>query len=154
MKEKLSSLPNSYKHLIKYGVVGISNLAIYLAVNYLLINNLKYFNNHLVTTNIIASVVSFLNGLYFNRKWTFKSETHWVRDSIYILVIFGICTAIQSGFYALLIHYFKNNSDYKTNENQYLFKAQIAGAVLFAGLNFTLNKLITFRNTTERTQTI
>ena len=149
MKQQLSALPNSYKHLIKYGIVGISNLAIYLGVNYLLINNYEYFSNHLLTTNFIAGVISFLNGLYFNRKWTFRSESHWVRDTLYILAIFGICTLVQSGFYAVMINYFKTTSDFYANENQYLFKAQMAGAVLFAGLNFTLNKFITFRKLTE-----
>ena len=143
MKEKLSLLPDSYKHLIKYGIVGISNVLIYLGVNYFLVNNFDYFNRHLITANIIASIISFSNGLYFNRKWTFKSETHWMRDTIYILIIFGICTLIQSGIIALLIQYFRENSI--LSQNQYLLISQLIGAVVFAIINFTLNKLITFR---------
>jgi putative flippase GtrA len=145
MKDRLSLLPDLIKQLIKYGLIGLANVIIYFGVNYFLINNFPYFERHLITTSIIAGVISFMNGLYFNRKWTFKSETHWVRDSVYILVIFGICTVIQNGIYAWMIQYFQQKSDFKALENHYLFYSQFCGVIAFAAFNFTLNKLITFR---------
>jgi putative flippase GtrA len=143
MKKQLSLLPDTYKEIIKYGVVGLLNVAIYFSVNYLLINYIEYFSHHLITASIIAGVISFLNGLYFNRKWTFKSTTHWFRDSIYILAIFVVCTALQNGVYAFMIFYFKSNFSF--SEKEYLFYAQFCGVIVFATVNFTLNKLITFR---------
>ncbi len=144
MLEKLREfLPNTFRQLIKYGLVGILNAAIYFGLDYLLVENFEYFSNHLITSSIIAGTISFLNGLYFNRKWTFKSDSHWFRDSIYIFSIFAFCTFFQNSVYASLIIYFKSFNAY--SEQQYLFFAKLCGVVVFATLNFGLNKYVTFR---------
>jgi putative flippase GtrA len=143
MKQQLSALPDTFKQLIKYGVVGVSNVLIYLSINYLLVENVPYCRKHLITTSVLAGIVSFLNGLYFNRKWTFKSETHWVRDSVYILSIFGVCTFFQNSVYAFMLGYLKSYP--QLSEKERLVFAQMLGVVVFAFANFTLNKFLTFR---------
>jgi len=145
MLEKLRHfLPNTFRQLIKYGLVGVLNAAIYFGIDYVLVTNFDYFSKHLITSSLIAGTISFLNSLYFNRKWTFKSDTHWLRDSIYIFSIFAFCTFFQNSVYASLIIYFKSLNAYA--ESQYLFFAKLCGVMVFATLNFGLNKFITFRN--------
>ncbi len=119
------------------------NVLIYLGINFYLTANFEYFKNHLITSSLIAGVISFLNGLYFNRKWTFKSDRHWVRDTIYILSIFGFCTFVQNSVYAAMIIYLKSLNIFPEKQN--LFYALCCGMVVFAVLNFGLNKYVTFR---------
>ncbi|MBY0424689.1 MAG: GtrA family protein [Cytophagales bacterium] len=120
------------KQGIKYGVVGILNVTIYLLFFELFT---RVFNIHYLTSNIIASVISFLNSLYFNRRWTFKSESSFKRDSVYFSAIFLFCLSVQSGALYLLVENLKFDPQL----------AKYVGIVIFASLNFSLNKFITFR---------
>jgi len=129
-KERIIRL---FKQSVKYGLVGILNVTIYLLFFELFT---RVFNIHYLTSNIIASVISFLNSLYFNRKWTFKSESSFKRDSVYFLVIFLFCLSVQSGALYVLVENFKLDPQL----------AKYAGIVIFASLNFSLNKFITFRS--------
>jgi putative flippase GtrA len=150
MFEKIRDfLPNTFRELIKYGLVGVLNASIYLGLDYLFVNNFEYFKQHLITSSLIAGTISFLNSLYFNRKWTFKSDTHWFRDSIYIFAIFAFSTFFQNSAYAALILYFKELTIYP--ESQYLFFSKLVGIVVFATLNFGLNKFVTFRKKKDKT---
>lgn len=150
MFEKIRDfLPNTFRELIKYGLVGVLNASIYLGLDYLFVNNFEYFKQHLITSSLIAGTISFLNSLYFNRKWTFKSDTHWFRDSIYIFTIFAISTFFQNSVYAALIIYFKEQAIY--SESQYLFFSKLVGIIVFATLNFGLNKFVTFRKKKDKT---
>jgi putative flippase GtrA len=148
MKTKLSELPDTPKQLIKYGSVGVLNVIIYFGVNYFLINNFDFFADHIVTASVIASVISFSNGLYFNRKWTFKSKTHWLQDSILVLIFFGICTFVQSSVLAFSVLNLGKYID--ATKEQILYLSQSLAVVVFAGLNFSLNKFITFRKTESK----
>lgn len=143
MKEKLSALPDTFKQLIKYGLVGVLNAGLYFGINFLLIEFFDYFRQHLITASLIAGVISFANSLYFNRKWTFKSKTHWLRDTLYIVFIWGICTILQNIAYAQALYFFRSVQNLQ--EKEILFYSQLAGVVVFATLNFTLNKFVTFR---------
>ena len=143
MKKQLSSLPDTLKQLIKYGIVGVSNVLIYIGINYLFVENIPFCKKYLIFTSVVAGVISFLNGLYFNRTWTFRSKSHWMRDSVYILSIFAFCTILQNGVYYFMINTLKSNPN--LTEKQYLLYAQMTGVVVFAMVNFTLNKFLTFR---------
>lgn len=147
MKTKLSSLPDTPKQIIKYGSVGVLNVVIYLGINYILINYIDFFKNHLISASIIAGIISFSNGLYFNRKWTFKSEKHWMRDFFYIILFFAICTFVQNSVYAFFLLNLNDicSSFYDLSEKQVLYISQAIGVITFATLNFSLNKFITFR---------
>ncbi|MDX2188553.1 MAG: GtrA family protein [Bacteroidota bacterium] len=131
--EKLSFLPDTLKQIIKYGLIGMLNVAIYLILFEIFT---RLFNIHYQIANSVASIISFVNSLYFNRKWTFKSEEHWIRDSLYFGTIFLICLSIQS--YTLFVCV----ENYQLDPQL----AKYAGIATFALFNFTLNKLITFRN--------
>lgn len=149
MRKYLDLLPNTIKQLIKYGLVGILNVIIYFGINNYLIKNYNYFANHLITASVVAGVASFFNGLFFNRKWTFKSESNWMRDAIYITAIFLSCMVVQNIVYGGMIYFYKKNYNYALHEKEYLMYAQILGVITFATLNFTLNKLITFKTIKE-----
>jgi len=130
LKERIIRL---FKQGIKYGVVGVLNVTIYLVFFELFT---RVFGVYYITANIIASVISFINSLYFNRKWTFKSESSFKRDSVYFTVIFLFCLSVQSGVLFVLVENFKFDPQL----------AKYVGIVVFAGLNFSLNKFITFRS--------
>lgn len=120
------------KQGVKYGIVGILNLTIYLVLFEVFT---RLMNMHYLYANVIASVISFANSLYFNRKWTFKSESSFKRDSFYFTAIFLFCLSLQSGTLYVLVE-------------KMAFDPQLAkyvGIVVFAGFNFSLNKFITFR---------
>lgn len=148
MFEKIRNfLPNTLRQLIKYGLIGVVNALIYFGINFYLVDTFEYFKKHLITASLIAGTISFLNGLYFNRRWTFKSQSHWLRDALYTLSIFAICTFIQNLVYASTILYLKSKDI--AIEDEYLVIAQVPGVVTFALLNFGLSKYITFRKKKE-----
>lgn len=130
LKERIVRL---FKQGVKYGLVGILNVTIYLLFFELFT---RIMGIHYLTSNIIASVISFLNSLYFNRKWTFKSESSFKRDSVYFSAIFVFCLSVQSGVLYVLVENFKFDPQL----------AKYVGIVIFASLNFSLNKFITFRS--------
>ncbi|MDX2194883.1 MAG: GtrA family protein [Cytophagales bacterium] len=132
MIQKLSLLPDTFKQMIKYGLIGLLNLSIYLVIFEILT---RLLNVYYLYANFIASIISFANSLYFNRKWTFKSNSHWLRDTLYFLVIFLVCLSIQSLTLYFCVEYLKWDPQL----------AKYAGIVTFAAFNFSLNKLITFR---------
>ena len=133
MKERLRTiLPNGFRQLIKYGLIGILNVAIYWSIFEIMT---RIYDVHYLYANTIASIVSFFNGLYFNRRWTFRSQTHWLRDASYFVVIFMACFIVQSGTLVVCVERFGMDPQL----------AKYIGIVVFALLNFTLNKYVTFR---------
>jgi putative flippase GtrA len=59
-----------FKKFIKFGIVGLSNTAIALIVYYLLIS----LGAHYQLANVIAFIVSSLNGFLLNRSWVFNAN--------------------------------------------------------------------------------
>lgn len=125
-------LPVTFKQFVKYGLVGVLNIALYWSVFEILT---RVYHVFYVNANVWANVVTFFNGLFFNRAWTFKSQTHWFRDALYFAVIAVVCTIVQTGTLVVLVERF--------NFDPHL--AKYFGIVVFASLNFTLNKFITYR---------
>lgn len=128
--------PTGIRQLVKYGLVGLLNVAIYWSFFEILT---RVYHWHYFNANLAASLISFSNSLYFNRKWTFKSEGSWKKDFLYFAVIFLICTTIQSGVLVVLVEKYQQDPQL----------AKYAGIVAFAAFNFTLNKFVTFRNKPE-----
>ena len=58
------------KQFIKFGIVGISNTIVSLAIYYALV----FIGLHYILSNAIAFVISVLNAYYWNRKYVFKSH--------------------------------------------------------------------------------
>lgn len=132
MKKYTNLLPNTVKQFVKYGLIGLLNVVIYLVVFECLT---KLFFIHYRIANGIASLISFANSLYFNRKWTFKSQKHWFRDLLYFGIIFALCFTIQDKTLTTLVETCKMDPQ----------TAKYLAIFAFAIPNFTLNKLITFR---------
>ncbi|TAF75332.1 MAG: GtrA family protein [Bacteroidetes bacterium] len=141
MKKYTDLLPTTIKQFVKYGLIGLLNVIIYLAVFELLT---RVFLVHYRISNASASLISFANSLYFNRRWTFKSQKHWLRDLLYFGIIFALCFTIQDKTLTTLVE------DYKMDPQLAKYIAIFA----FAIPNFTLNKLITFRTKKEELEQI
>ncbi|MBR3289248.1 MAG: GtrA family protein, partial [Clostridia bacterium] len=68
MKSKLSKL---FQQFVKFGLVGVSNTVISLAVYYILV----YFNVHPVIANAVGFVASVINSYFWNSRFVFKDKT-------------------------------------------------------------------------------
>jgi putative flippase GtrA len=68
-----------YKRFIKFGLVGLSNTMIALAVYYLLVAVGTYYQ----VANVAAFIISSLSGFFLNRGWVFKAN----RDSFHLQLL-------------------------------------------------------------------
>jgi putative flippase GtrA len=84
ISQKTIVLAKKYHRFIKFGIVGLSNTAISLAVYYLAISIGIYYQ----LANVFAFIVSSLSGFYLNRSWVFKasSQSIWFQMIKYYMV--------------------------------------------------------------------
>jgi putative flippase GtrA len=68
--EKMLALAFRYRKFIKFGLVGLSNTLIALAVYYLLVA----IGVHYQVANVVAFIVSSMSGFLLNRGWVFKAQ--------------------------------------------------------------------------------
>jgi len=59
-------------HLAKYGIVGVANAAIDIAVFAVLV----HFGVWYVAARVLSVATATLNGYFFNRTWTFRAGAH------------------------------------------------------------------------------
>ncbi len=137
MNKWLNKIPHEglrilIKEALKYGVIGFFNTLFTYAIFFALIN---YCNVHYKVANPLTFLIGFVISFYFNRKWTFKSEKSVRRDSI----LFSLIFAVSFGCQFWLISYLTEVQKMKPE------LSQIFAMVLFTTLNFSGNKLITFK---------
>ena len=123
---------NFLAQTIKYGIVGIINTLLTLAVIWLMRN---VFHTSLVVANATGYVLGFINSFLLNRSWTFKSFHNWKKQFIKFLLVFGICYLIQLGAVLLLEKYTCLKETYNI----------LIGMVVYTALNFLFNKYFTFK---------
>jgi len=123
---------NFFAQTIKYGIVGIINTLLTLAIIWLMRN---VFHASLVVANATGYVLGFINSFLLNRSWTFKSFNNWKKEFIKFLIAFGICYLIQLGVVLLLGKYTGLKETYNT----------LIGMVVYTILNFFVNKYFTFK---------
>ncbi len=119
--------------VVRFGIVGVLNTGVTLAVIFVLMKGLMV---HYVFSNIIGYVLGFINSFVLNKKWTFQSKGNVGLEGMLFVVVFGVCYLIQLG--SLL--FMKETMGVKAVYSQLLAMAA------YTSLNFTLNKLITFKN--------
>ncbi len=118
---------------IRFGIVGVLNTGITLAVIFVLMKGLGV---HYALSNCIGYVVGFLNSFVLNKKWTFRSKGNVGVEGVLFVAVFGVCYLIQLGALVLMKETMGIKADY----------AQLLAMAVYTGFNFILNKLITFRN--------
>lgn len=123
----------TFIQLIKYGIVGVSNTLISLAVIFLL---LKVCGMKDGPANLIGYIAGLINSFIWNRKWTFGSRSSWLSTFIPFIMVFAVCYALQ---YILLTWLNKNFTAYDNYYNH------LMGMVFFTVINFLANKYITFK---------
>ena len=121
-----------FAQTIKYGIVGITNTLLTLAIIWLMRN---VFHTSLVVANVTGYILGFVNSFLLNRSWTFKSFNNWKKEFIKFLIVFGICYLIQLGVLLLLEKYTGLKETYNT----------LIGMVVYTALNFLFNKYFTFK---------
>lgn len=118
---------------IRFGIVGVLNTGITLAVIFVLMKGLGV---HYALSNCIGYVVGFLNSFVLNKKWTFRSKGNVGVEGVLFVAVFGVCYLMQLGALVLMKETIGITADY----------AQLLAMAVYTGFNFILNKLITFRN--------
>ena len=122
----------TFLQLIKYGIVGVSNTLISMIVIYLL---LKVAGMKDGPANLIGYIAGLINSFIWNRKWTFRSQTSWLKTFIPFIIVFVVCYALQ---YGLLMWLNTHSTSYDNYYNH------LIGMVFFTIINFFANKYITF----------
>jgi putative flippase GtrA len=118
------------RHAIKYGIVGLVNVAIDFAVYALLVS----FGTWYVAAKALSLIVATANGYTWNRLWTFRAGPH--SNSIlskYVTVQLG-CYAINVAVLAVLIEVLGMGA----------ITAQAIALPFIAGLSFLAQRLWTF----------
>jgi putative flippase GtrA len=118
---------------IRFGLVGVLNTAVTLAVIFVLMKGLRV---HYALSNCIGYLLGFLNSFVLNKKWTFRSKGNVGIEGVLFVAVFGVCYLIQLGALVFLKETMSIKADY----------SQLLAMAVYTGFNFMLNKVITFKN--------
>lgn len=124
-----------YRQLIKFGIVGVGNTLISLALIYLFD---KVMGLGFQIANPLAYFLATLNSYYLNKKWTFKSggeNRSKKKEGALFFGVIGVAWLIQYAFLFILVKVFLIDD----------LIAQIMGMFVFTGLNFLGQKYVTFK---------
>lgn len=88
-----------FRHAIKYGVVGISNVAIDFALYALLVSVGVWYP----VAKTLSLIVATANGYTFNRLWTFRAGAHRNVVLIKYVTVYAVCLSVNVAMLVLLI---------------------------------------------------
>ena len=119
--------------LIRFGIVGVINTLITLAVIYLLqeVLDVKY-----TTANLAGYVAGVINSFFWSKLWVFKKlNSNFIREAVLFLISFGVCYGIQFVSLLVLVELLHIPDLW----------AQLLGMVVYTLFNFIMNRCITFK---------
>lgn len=119
--------------LIRFGIVGVINTLITLAVIYLLqeVLDVKY-----TTANLAGYVTGVINSFFWSKLWVFKKlNSNFIREAVLFLISFGVCYGIQFVSLLVLVELLHIPDLW----------AQLLGMVVYTLCNFIMNRCITFK---------
>lgn len=125
---------NKFSQIIKFGIVGVSNTVISLAVYYICLQLYMHY--------LVAYVISFLasvsNAFFWNSRYVFKNrrENSLIRAYIKTVASYGVSFFISIGLMSIMIE--------GLNISAYL--APILKQVVTIPINFALNKIWAFKD--------
>lgn len=119
---------------VKFGLVGVSNTLINLAVYYAVV--LLFGVEHYILANTLGFIISVINAYIWNSKFVFqkKGRKHG-KSFIKVFVSYGSTFLLGTGFLFVLVHYW--------NVSEMI--APIINLLLTIPLNFLLNKFWAFK---------
>lgn len=122
------------KQFIKFCLVGITNLAIYLAVYWLMTRLLSW---HYLAASIAGFVIAVTWSFYFNLNWTFKAMSGDKKKQYLTFIVANLISmGVNLTLLTLFIEVFKI----------YDLFAQLISSFIVAFFNFGLNRFWTFRS--------
>lgn len=119
--------------LIRFGIVGVINTLITLAVIYLLqeVLDVKY-----TIANLAGYVAGVINSFFWSKLWVFKKlNSNFIREAVLFLISFGVCYGIQFVSLLVLVELLHIPDLW----------AQLLGMVVYTLCNFIMNRCITFK---------
>jgi putative flippase GtrA len=125
------------RQFVKFGIVGASGFAVNLAV-FTILQRLIPDHARPLQYDIIYSLAFLAGGIsnyYFNRRWTFRSSGHAVREGAQFLTVSAIALGVGLGVSALV-------SPWLGHGHKTWFVATLAGIFV----NFFMNKYWTFKH--------
>jgi len=117
---------------VKFGIVGVSNTLLTLAVYTLL---LKVFGVWYLAASAVGFAVGATNGFLFNRRWTFREHVGDAFTPVRWAIVQGCGLAINEGLLYLFVH------DARLDK----LLAQACATVVVTVSTFTANRAWTFR---------
>lgn len=132
--------------LMKYGVIGVSNTLITLAVFYVM-NTLMGLPYGI--SNITGYVLGVINSFVWNRRWVFKTDGKLMREAGLFVCGFLLCMALQGIVSWILLEpcNMKNMAEIswlpmkKSGENIVM----VIAMVVYTLANYVYNRLVTFK---------
>lgn len=122
---------------IKFGIVGLSNTIIALAIYY----GLLLFGVNYLVSNTISWIVSVFNAFFWNNKYVFKNENTWLKALLRTYISYGFSFIMGS----FLLYVFV---DWLGISN---VVAPLVLLIITIPFNFLLNKLWTFKSREKST---
>lgn len=117
--------------LIKFGLVGLSNTAVSLAIYYLLV----YLDIHYILANLAGFVVSVLNSFYWNRKYVFKSSGNIASSLVKTFISYGFTFVLGSLLLFIMVDLVEISA----------YIAPILNLLVTIPLNYMMNRFWAFR---------
>ena len=126
-------MEETVKQAIKYGIVGVSNTLITMAVIYIM---MKLLGCREGLSNITGYVAGLLNSFVWNKQWTFKgSESGWKKSAWRFSLVFIVCYLLQWGLVTFL------NANLTIDH----YYNHLIGMAFYTVINFVMNKFYTFK---------
>lgn len=120
------------KQFIKFGIVGLSNTFISLAIYYVLI----YLNINYILANTIGFIISVLNSYYWNNKFVFKkSQSGNLKPLLKTFMSYGATFILSTILLFIMVDYLNISK----------LIAPILNLVITIPLNFLLNRFWAFK---------
>lgn len=152
MKEKFEKLvkSESFRQLIKYGIVGVVGLVIDMGVYYLLVTRFSVHypfteaisGKHLsigmldiIVSNIISSTLAVINNFILNSYFTFKVTDNKFKRFLSFAGIAAVGMVVSSALLTVFIEYMGLND----------LIAKGFAVIIVAMLQFIINKFFTFK---------
>jgi putative flippase GtrA len=120
-----------FKQFIKFGIVGVSNTLIFLAVYYCLV----HVGVHYISSYIIGFIVSVINAFFWNSKFVFKVKGFIIRRFTKVTASYGFTLLLSTGLLYLMVDV--------GGISQYI--APLLNLIMTIPLNFLLNKFWAFK---------
>lgn len=124
-----------FRQFFKYSVVGVFNTIIGLGTIFILYN---IYHVNYILSNVSGYSLGLINSFIWNKKWTFRSDSHYSKEIFPFLIIFIV------SYIANLVTVILSVEALKINANV----SQILGIGSYTITNFSSNRKWTFSKKT------